>query len=123
MNTLMALVLACTITASTDLSQRIENANPSLAKSTVRAVARELKQYPRIMTHIAQCESNFDPKAHSKGCIGLTGINVKVWAKTLVEEKIIRRPHDLWSIKYNLKAGFYIYKYYGKSYRKFRIGH
>jgi len=126
MKLLMAMALTCTITVqthATDLSQHIANSNPSLAISTVHAVAGELKKYPRIMTHIAKKESNFNPKAHSKGCVGLTGVNVKVWAKTLIEEKIIKHPRDLWSIKHNLKAGFYIYKHYGKSYRKFRRGH
>lgn len=126
MKLLMAMALTCTITVqthATDLSQHIANINPSLDKRTVRAVAQELAKYPKIMTHIAQRESTFNPKAHSKGNVGLTGINVKVWAETLIEEKIIKHVRDLKTIKCNLKAGFYIYKHYGKSYRRYRHGH
>ena len=127
MKKLMAvLTLAGTITCqahAADLSQHIKNVNPSLDNRTVHAVARELAKYPKIMTYIVQRESTFNPKAHSQGNIGLAGINAKVWVKTLIEEKIIRHARDLWSIRHNLKAGFYILKHYNRSYTRYRRGH
>jgi len=123
MKLIAALLLAGTITGqaeATDLSQRIAKYNPSLAKATVATVARELSKYPPIMTYIAQQESSFNPKAHSKGCIGLTGVNTRVWTHHLITKGVIRNPHDLWLPKYNLKAGWYIYKHYNRSYRRYR---
>ena len=123
MKCLAVLLLLSTIMVraeAADLSQQIAKYNLSLDKQTVQVVSRELKHYPPVMIYIARRESSFNPKAHSRGCIGLTGVNSKVWSKTLIEKGIIRSSHDLWTVKYNLKAGWYIFKYYNKSYRRYR---
>jgi len=123
MKTLAVILLAGTITVqaeAADLSQRIAKINPSLDTATVTAVARALNKYPPVMTYIAKRESTFNPTARSNGCIGLTGINVKVWMYHLIMKGIIRNPHDLWIPEYSVKAGWYVYKKCNKSYRKYR---
>ena len=123
MKLLAALVIAGTITVqahANDLSQHIAKINPALDKATIHAVARELRLYPPIMTYIARRESSFNPKAHSRGCVGLTGVNLTVWHKHLIKKGVIQSSRDLWTIKGNLKAGWYIFKHYGKSYRRYR---
>lgn len=123
MKILACLALAGTITVQAearDLSQYIAKTNPSLAAVTITAVARELELYPPVMTYIARRESSFNPKAHSRGCVGLTGVNMKVWHKPLIEKGVIRSSRDLWTVKGNLKAGWYIFKHYGKSYKRYR---
>jgi soluble lytic murein transglycosylase-like protein len=123
MRLLITLAVAGTITMQAnayDLSQHIAKTNPSLAPTTVHAVSRELRLYPPVMIYIARRESSFNPKAHSRGCVGLTGVNLKIWSKRLIEKGIIRSSHDLWTIKGNLKASWYIFKHYGKSYKRYR---
>lgn len=123
MRLMAALAIAGTITVqanASDLSQHIAKINPSLDKATVAAVARELRLYPPVMTYIARRESSFDPKAHSRGCVGLTGVNLKIWHKHLTDEGVIKGSQDLWTIKGNLKAGWYVYKKCKKSYRRYR---
>ena len=123
MKILTALLLASTITVPAEASmtaKQISEINPSLDKATVQRVAQELKKYPLIVTYIAQRESTFNPKAHSRGCIGLMGINQRVWSKELIKKGVIKQPHDLWTIHGNLKAGWWIYKHYDRNYKRYR---
>jgi soluble lytic murein transglycosylase-like protein len=117
---LFYLVIVQASASDLTLSQHITKINFSLDKATVTAVTRELGLYPPIMTHIARRESTFNPKAHSRGCVGLTGVNMKIWHKHLIKKGIIKSSHDLWTIKGNLKAGFYIYNKCNKNYKRYR---
>jgi len=119
-----ALLLASAITTpaiARDLKNYIAKINPSLAKPVVSTLARELSKYSTVITSIAKRESTFNPKAQSRGCIGLMGIDAKLWTGILIDEDIIKNPRDLWSIKLNLKAGHWIFnKKYKKSHKKYR---
>lgn len=123
MKILTALLLASTITAPVEAAmtaKQIATINPSLDKATVQRVAKELAKYPPVVTYIAHRESTFDPKAHARGCIGLMGVNQRVWTKELIKHKVIKRPQDLWTIYGNLKAGWWIYKHYNRNYKRYR---
>ena len=124
MKLIAILLLTSTITVQTeaaDLSTRIIKFNPSLDNTTVETLARELAKYPPVVTEIVKRESTFNPRAQSRGCIGLMGIDAKLWTDILIEDGIIKDPKDLWSIKLNIKAGWHIFnKKYKRSHKKYR---
>jgi soluble lytic murein transglycosylase-like protein len=96
-----------------------------LDQKTVRELASELKKYPKAIAHIAEKESTFNPKAQSKGSVGLMGINTKVWFSSnpdynLIKLGVIKSRKDLFTIRGNLKAGFYVWKKCRKSYSRYR---
>lgn len=111
-----------------NLEEYVSKKNPNLEKKTIRELVSELKKYPKSIIKIIEKESTFNPKAHSKGNIGLMGINSSVWFSSnpdynLIKLGIIKHKKDLFTIRGNLKAGWYILKYYNKSYKKYKHGH
>ena len=118
-------IAACVGTLTTtlhaqDIKAHIAKTNPSLDNATVVQIASELQQYPPIMTRIVERESTFNPIARNKNCIGLAGINKNVWLKNLIAERVVEDIRDLWSIKGNIKAGWYIISQYKMCYCKYR---
>jgi len=125
MRLIFAFLLTVSVANAGSLENYIQQKNPKLSKHTVHAVAVELRKYPKPITHIAERESTFDPHARSCGNVGLMGINVKVWFSSdpkynLVKLGILQHKQDVFTIRGNLKAGFYIWKHCKKNYRRYR---
>ena len=125
MKVLFLLLLTISSAQGGGLEEYISKKNPNLDTKTVRELASELKKYPKAIRHIAEKESTFNPKAQSKGSVGLMGINLSVWFSSnpdynLIKLGILKSRQDVYSIRGNLKAGHYIWKKYKKNYRKYR---
>jgi hypothetical protein len=80
----------------------------------VDSILSESKRYnrdPLKMFAIMISETGGKTKAkHSlKHVVGVCGINVKVWAKPLMDVKVIASKKELYTIKGNIKAMAYIY--------------
>jgi soluble lytic murein transglycosylase-like protein len=107
------------------LEEYISKKNPNLSHNIIHELAYELKKYPKIITRIAERESTFNPKVQSKGSVGLMGINTHVWFSSnpnynLIKSGIIKHRKDLFTIKGNLKAGYFILKKCNRNYRRYR---
>lgn len=125
MYVLLFLVLTISSAHAGGLEAYISKKNPKLDHKTVCELASELKKYPKAITYIAYKESTFNPKAQSKGSVGLMGINTHVWFSSnpnynLIKLGIIKHRKDLFKIKGNLKAGFYIWKKCKRNYHRYR---
>jgi soluble lytic murein transglycosylase-like protein len=121
----MLLLLTISSAQGGGLEEHISKKNPNLDTRTIRELASELKKYPKAITHIAEKESTFNPKAQSKGSVGLMGINTHVWFSSnpdynLIKLGIIKNRKDLFSIRHNLKAGHYIWKRCKRNYARYR---
>lgn len=125
MRLILAFLLTVSVANAESLEKYIQQKNPNLSKHIVKAVAVELKKYPKPITHIAERESTFNPNARSHGNVGLMGINIKVWFSSdpkynLVKLGILKHKQDVFTIRGNLKAGHYIWKHCKKNYRRYR---
>ena len=122
---LLLLLTISTIVEGGDLEQYITKKNPKLSKQIVHELTLELKKYPKPITTIVEKESTFNPNAKNNRCVGLMGINTNVWFSgdpkyNLIKLGLIKTKKDLFTIKGNLKCGFYVWKHHNRNYRKYR---
>ena len=125
MRILLLLLLTISSAQGGGLEEYISRKNPKLDQRTVHELASELKKYPKAILHNAEKESTFNPKAQSKGCVGLMGVNTRVWFSSdldynLIKLGIVKSKKDLFSIRENLKAGYWIWKKCKRNYRRYR---
>ena len=128
MKILLFLLLTISVAHGGSLEEYIHKKNPKLTKSTIKILATELMKYPKQVKYIVEKESTFNPKAKLGNCVGLMGVNSKIWLShnpkyNLIKLGLIKSKKDLFTIKGNLRAGFWIFCYYKKSYRKYSHGH
>lgn len=96
--------------------------NILLSVALMAQIEAALARYPPIVRRVVHLESSFDPKARNGNCLGLMQVNAPIWEKELKAKGIIKRRSDLFKIKPNLKAGYYILKKYNMDYYRYRTG-
>ena len=120
------LLLTISVAQGGNLEEYIQKKNPNLSEKTVLELASELKKYPKTITRIVERESTFNPHAKSHGSVGLMGINTRVWFSSnpdynLIKLGIIKTRKELFTIRGNLEAGYYIWKKKcNRNYRRYR---
>lgn len=79
-----------------------------LTPSILRSVDAKRLVNSKLIKAVSKIESNHNPKAASRGCLGLMQIKYSVWGKELKEQGIIKKRNDLFDPHINVKAGTYI---------------
>ncbi|MGL4722022.1 MAG: transglycosylase SLT domain-containing protein [Desulfovibrionaceae bacterium] len=98
----------------------IKKLNPHISKNTKDEILHNIALNAQIynipyhlLAAIISTESTYKTYARSSvGALGLMQVYADVWAKELKRKKIIKKTDDLYSIKYNIASGAYIFRQY-----------